>query len=151
MTGVRHWLRSRLVVALLVLVAVAIGGVRAYDALQPRPPQRPLPAASASLHEVATAYLDAAVRQDCGMTRALSTAGARFSWCTSPTMTSYRALTGPTVLTSKQVDGPEQKCMSFWMTNTESSDGSLQAGDQPWDLCFVSTPAGWRVANQGQG
>ena len=132
-------------------VAVGVVGVWAYRASQQEPPQRPLPAAGASLHEVATAYLDAAVRQDCGFTRAMTVREQLFAWCTSPTMTAYRDLTGPTVLTPDQTGGPEQQCLSFRMTSTESGDASLEAGDQPWSLCFVSTPAGWRVANQGQG
>ena len=133
----------------LVVLAAGAGGVWAYQAAQPQPPQRPLSAATASLHEVATAYLDAAVRQDCGFTRAMTVRAELFAWCTSPTMTAYRDLTGPTVLPAEQAGGVEEQCMSLQMTNTESRDGSLQASDQPWSLCFVSTPAGWRVANQG--
>ena len=137
--------------ATLVALAAGAGGAWAYEAAQPQPPQRPLPIASASLHDAATAYLDAAVRQDCGFTRAMTVREELFAWCTSPTMTAYRGLTGPTVLTAEQAGGAEEQCMSFEMTTTESRDGSMQAGDQPWSLCFVGTPAGWRVANQGQG
>lgn len=151
MTGVRQWVRSRPIVALLVLVVAAVGGLVAYEAAQPQPPRRPLPAASASLHEVATAYLDAAVRQDCEMTRALTIPGDVFAWCTSPTMTAYRDLAGPTALTAEQAGGQEEQCLSFEMTGSEAGAKSLQSAARPWSLCLVSTPAGWRVANQGQG
>ncbi|WP_323095837.1 hypothetical protein [Intrasporangium sp. YIM S08009] len=104
-----------------------------------------------SLRDAATAYLDAAVRQDCGFTRAMTVREELFAWCTSPTMTSYGDLGGPTVLTAEQAGGEEEQCVPFRMTSTESRDGSMQAGEQPWSLCFVSTPVGWRVANQGQG
>lgn len=150
MTGVRQWRRSRVLVASAV-VAAGAGGVWAYQASQPQPPQRPLPAATASLHEVATAYLDAAVQQDCEMTRALTVPGDAFAWCTSPTMTAYRDLTGPTVPTAEQAGGQEEQCLSFEMTGSDAGARSLQSAVRPWSLCFVRTPAGWRVANQGQG
>ena len=151
MTGVRQWVRSRPIVALLVLVAVAIGIIWAYKTAQPQAPQRPLPPASASLRDVATAYLDAAVHQDCEMTRALTVPGDVFAWCTSPTMTAYRDLAGPAVLTAEQAGGQEEQCLSFEMTGSEAGARSLQSAVRPWSLCFVSTPVGWRVANQGQG
>ena len=128
MTGVRQWVRSRPIVALLVLVAVAIGIIWAYKTAQPQAPQRPLPPASASLRDVATAYLDAAVHQDCEMTRALTVPGDVFAWCTSPTMTAYRDLAGPAVLTAEQAGGQEEQCLSFEMTGSEAGAQVVAVG-----------------------
>ena len=110
-------------------------------------PDRPLPPAGASVADVAAAYLDAAVRQDCAFTRAL-TLGCTHAWCTPPTMTAYRNLE-ELVLLLKEQAGRDEKCVSFEMTTTESSDGSLTAGTRPWSLCFVSTADGWRLYDQG--
>ncbi|XGX78983.1 hypothetical protein LQK93_01781 [Terrabacter sp. BE26] len=97
--------------------------------------------------DVAKAYLDAAVRQYCAFTEAL-TVGRTLAWCTSPTMTAYRNIEQP-VLLSKEQAGRDEQCVSFEMTSTESSDGSLTAGTRPWSLCFVDTPNGWRLNDQG--
>ena len=66
----------------------------------------------------------------------------------SPTMTAYRNLEGPVSFTKEQA-GRDEQCVSFEMTTTESSDGSIAAGDGPWSLCFVSTDDGWRLYDQG--
>jgi hypothetical protein len=113
----------------------------------PSQPDRPLPPVGATVAAVAAAYLDAAVRQDCAFTEAL-TIGRTLAWCTSPTMTAYRNIEEP-VLRPKEQAGRDEQCISFEMTNTESSDGSLTDGTRPWSLCFVSTPDGWRLYDQG--
>jgi hypothetical protein len=132
-------------IAWLAAVAVLALGLWIFRANQPH---EPLPPANASVTQVATAYLDAAVRQDCGFTRALTTQRT-FSWCSSPSMTAYRDLTGP-VAVSAEGGGVAQQCMSFGMTTTGSGDGSIPEGDVQWGLCFVSTDAGWRVHDQGK-
>lgn len=110
-------------------------------------PDRALPPAGATVADVAAAYLDAAVRQDCAFTEAL-TIGRTLAWCTSPTMTAYHKVEEPVLLPKKQA-GRDEQCVSFEMTATESIDGSLSAGTRPWSLCFVSTPEGWRLYDQG--
>jgi hypothetical protein len=30
-------------------------------------------------------------------------------------------------------------------------DGTMPTGWQPWSLCFVKNPGGWRLFDQGQG
>lgn len=110
-------------------------------------PDQPLPPARSAVATVAAAYLDAAVRQDCAFTDALTMART-FSWCTSPTMTAYRNLEGPVSFTKEQA-GRDEQCISFEMTTIESSDGSIAAGEGPWSLCFVSTDDGWRLYDQG--
>jgi hypothetical protein len=129
--------------------AVALGLVAVAGWTHFRPssePDRPLPSAEAPVAEVAAAYLQAAVRQDCAFTKAL-TIGRTLAWCTSPTMTAYRNVEEPVL--PKEQAGRDEHCVSFEMTNTESSDGSLSAGTRPWSLCFVSTPGGWRLYDQG--
>lgn len=139
----RTMTRAGTVAALVVVVA---GGWLRFG--PPSQPDQPLPAADASVSTVAIAYLNAAVRQDCAFTGAL-TMGRTFAWCTSPTMTAYRDVKDPVLLPKEQA-GRDQQCIPFEMTNTESSDGSLTAGDRrPWNLCFVSTVDGWRVYDQG--
>lgn len=130
--------------------AVALGLVAVAGWTQFGPssqPDRPLPPAGASAADVAAAYLNAAVRQDCAFTEAL-TIGRTLAWCTSPTMTAYRNIEEP-VLRPKEEAGRNEQCISFEMTNTESSDGSLTAGRRPWSLCFISTGDGWRLYDQG--
>ncbi len=133
-------------VALVTALAVVAAGGWTFLG-PPSQPDQPLPPADATVVTVGTAYLQAAVRQDCAFTEAL-TMSRTFSWCTAPTMTTFRNLAGPTHFTKEQA-GQDQQCMSFEMTNTESSDGSLTAGDRPWSLCFVSTNEGWRLYDQG--
>jgi hypothetical protein len=130
--------------------AVALGLVAVAGWMHFRPsaqPDRPLPPAGATVADVAAVYLDAAVRQDCAFTEAL-TVGRTLAWCTSPTMTAYRNIEAPVLLPKEQA-GRDEQCISFEMTTTESSDGSLTAGTRPWSLCFVSTPDGWRLYDQG--
>ncbi|GAA1891101.1 hypothetical protein [Lapillicoccus jejuensis] len=97
------------------------------------------------MRDVAAVYLDAAVHHDCTTTQALTT-GATPAWCTDPTMTSYRNVTGPTLL---QQPGRDLQRVSFTMTNTESAEHSLNPATRPWSLCFARSAAGWRVADQG--
>lgn len=130
--------------------AVALGLVAVAGWAHFRPssqPDRPLPPAGAPVADVAAAYLDAAVRQDCAFTEALPM-GRTLAWCTSPTMTAYRNVEKP-VLVPKDQAGRDEQCISFEMTTTESSDGTLTAGTRPWSLCFVSTADGWRLHDQG--
>ena len=133
------------VATLAVLTAITVGGWMFLG--PPSEPDQPLPSADAAVATVAAAYLDAAVRQDCAFTGALTLART-FSWCTSPTMTAYRDLQGRLSFTKGQA-GRDEQCISFEMTTTESSDGSIAAGDGPWSLCFVSTDDGWRLYDQG--
>ncbi len=119
---------------LAVLTAITVGGWMYLG--PPSEPDQKLPPADATVATVAASYLDAAVRQDCPFTDALTLART-FSWCTSPTMTAYRNLEGPVSFTKEQA-GRDEQCVSFEMTTTESSDGSIAAGDGPWSLCFVS-------------
>lgn len=130
---------------LAALTIITVGGWMYLG--PPSEPDQALPPANATVDTVAASYLDAAVRHDCAFTDALTLART-FSWCTSPTMTSYRNLQGPVWFTKEQA-GRDEQCISFEMTTTESSDGSIAAGDGPWSLCFVSTDDGWRLYDQG--
>lgn len=60
--------RTRLVIGTAALVAV-VGTVVAVTVHGPSGPSRPLRADDASARTVATAFLDAAVRRDCGSLR----------------------------------------------------------------------------------
>ena len=135
----------RLVVAAVVVSVLAVVGWRWVDRTFVL--DRPLPARGASVTEVATAYLDAAVRQDCAFTQALTLERA-FAWCVSPTMTAYSDVERPTFLPAADA-GRDEWCVGFTMTTTESADGSLSEGTLPWNLCFVATDQGWRVHDQG--
>jgi len=130
------------------LVAVAIVGAAAvlavaYALLNPADPtpRGRVPGATAPMSTVADTYLNAAEHEDCGMTRVLTTSHTA-AWCDDPHLTSYR-LVGRT--------GDDGECMSYVITTTGSSDGSMNAGTEPWSFCFVQTKAGWRLWDQGQG
>jgi hypothetical protein len=47
--------------------------------------------------------------------------------------------------------GRGEECVSFEMYPHGSADGTKPTGWQPSGLCFVKTPVGWRLYNQGQG
>lgn len=104
-----------------------------------RGPAHPLPPANAPVAQVAAAYFDAALHQDCATTEAL-TVGQTFAWCTNPTMTSYGDLGPPTLLPKEQA-GQDLQCVTATITDTPSSDGSLNAATRPWSLCFPHSAA----------
>ncbi|NEN06436.1 hypothetical protein G3T36_11190 [Diaminobutyricibacter tongyongensis] len=90
---------------------------------------------------VAHTYVEAAKHQDCGTTRALTTTNT-WAWCDDPRLISYKTV-GRT--------GADGECIDYQITITASSDGSMDAGTEPWSLCFRQTKAGWRLWDQGQG
>jgi hypothetical protein len=46
--------------------------------------------------------------------------------------------------------GRNEECVPFEMYTHGSSDGTMPVGWQPWELCLVRTPSGWRLWDQGQ-
>ncbi|KQR52654.1 hypothetical protein ASF88_14220 [Leifsonia sp. Leaf336] len=85
--------------------------------------------------------MEAAKSQDCGMTRALTSANT-WAWCDDPRLISYV----PEGTTPSDSD-----CEAYMVTITASTDGSMEAGTEPWSLCFRRTDSGWRLWDQGQG
>jgi len=109
-----------------------------------------LPPASASPERVARLYLRAAVSGNCALTAELTAPHATWSWCQDPKLLAYRS-PGSVEHVPASEAGRSEECVQFEMYTHGSSDGSMPVGWQPWSLCFVSTHAGWRVFDQGQG
>jgi len=125
-----------------VAVVIGLACVPALaNALFNTPPRGVVPGKNASLSTVAHTYMEAARSQDCGMTRALTSANT-WAWCDDPRLLSYQG-GGPTP--------SDDKCIAYMVTITASSDGSMHAGTEPWSLCFRQTDSGWRLWDQGQG
>lgn len=129
--------------ALAIVVGFAGCLALAFVLLNPQPvtPRGPVPASFAPMSTVARTYVEAAKHHDCGMTRALTTSNT-WAWCDDPRLISYKLLSRT---------GDDGECMAYMITITASSDGSMDAGTEPWSLCFRQTKAGWRLWDQGQG
>ena len=109
----------------------------------------PGPPAAASPERVARIYLGAAVAGNCKLTAALTVAHT-WNWCQDPRLLNYRAVRKPEHVPASDA-GRSEECVAFEMDTHGSSDGSTPAGWQPWSLCLIKTPAGWRLHDQGQG
>lgn len=114
-------------------------------------PAGPVPNASTSVEQTARTYLIAATTGDCAMTKALTEPGTSkaSAWCTNPRMLSYSDVKVPEHVSASEA-GVDEECVGFTMRSTGTDDQALPAGTLPWSLCFVRTPAGWRVHDQGQ-
>ncbi|MFF2050018.1 hypothetical protein ACFVU2_00330 [Leifsonia sp. NPDC058194] len=124
----------------LALTASAIGVVLLANPSAPEP----VPGRDATLASVARTYLEAAKHHDCGLTRALTTAHT-WAWCDDPRLLSYTERVVPPDDTES--DNP---CLDYTIDTTGTASGSLPRGEEPWVLCFVQTPDGWRLRDQGQ-
>jgi hypothetical protein len=112
-----------------------------------RSPSAPLPSPSSSPQQVAQIYLAAAKAHDCDLTASLTLAHT-WNWCDDPRLLEYRSV-GVGSLEPAKYAGRDERCVPFEMNTDGSSDGTLEAGWGPWELCFVKTSAGWRVYDQG--
>jgi hypothetical protein len=109
----------------------------------------PAPPAAASPGRVARVYLRAAVAGDCELTAEL-TLSHTWNWCGDPKLLGYRSVRSPDHVPASEA-GRSEECVAFEMYTHGSSDGSMPTGWQPWSLCLVKAPAGWRLFDQGQG
>jgi hypothetical protein len=142
---------------LAVLLAGGVGACASSDTDAPAAKassatigaQLPVPARSTSPEQVASVYLRAAKAQDCRLTAAL-TLPHTWSWCRDPRLLDYRSVGSANFVPASEA-GRDEKCVGFEMDTHGSSDGSMPIGWQPWRLCLVSTSAGWRLYDQGQG
>ena len=142
MTGVVRRLACAVTLIPLASVLVACSGTsRASGA--------PAPPAAASPGQVARAYLRAAVTGNCTLTTEL-TLPHTWNWCGDPKLLGYRSVRSPYYVPASEA-GRNEECVPFEMYTHGSSDGTMPAGWQPWSLCFVTTRAGWRLFDQGQG
>lgn len=137
-----------IVAAVLVLGAASFTinrGIRA-SALQ-----SDMPAATASAPRVMKTYLDAAKRQDCDLTAALTTATGDPAWCGSrgpmagwlgedPQLRSYTNLSAP----QRYVSG--KTCFTADIDQTGVMGAS--PGELPFEFCLMQTQHGWRVVSE---
>jgi hypothetical protein len=108
-----------------------------------------VPAVAASPGQVAGVYLRAAVAGNCELTSEL-TLPHTWNWCGDPKLLGYRSVRSPYYVPASEA-GRNEECVPFEMDTHGSSDGSMPTGWQPWGLCFVKTPVGWRLFDQGMG
>lgn len=113
-------------------------------------PAPPAPPAAASPERVARVYLRAAFTGKCVLTAELTLPQATRNWCNDPKLLNYRSVGSPYRVPASEA-GRNEECVAFQMYTHGSSDGSMPTGWQPWSLCFVRTPVGWRLYDQGQG
>jgi len=108
-----------------------------------------IPPVAASPERVARVYLHAALTSNCSLTAEL-TLSHTWNWCDDLKLLDYRAVQSPYYVPASNA-GRNEECVQFEMYTHGSSDGTMPAGWQPWELCFVKTHAGWRLFDQGQG
>jgi hypothetical protein len=132
-----------------VLTLIPLASVLVACSSTSKAPGVPAPPASAPPGQVAHVYLQAAVTGNCRLTAEL-TLSQTWNWCDDPKLLDYRSVQSPDLVPASEA-GRNEECVRFEMYTHGSSDGSMPAGWQPWSLCFVTTPAGWRVYDQGMG
>jgi hypothetical protein len=131
------------------LPLTSLAGVLAACSSAPSPSGTSVPPSAASSAQVARAYLRAALTGNCTVTAAL-TLSHTWSWCDDPRLLDYRSVQSPSGVPVSEA-GRNEQCVPFQMYTHGSSDGTMPAGWQPWQLCFVRAQAGWRLYDQGQG
>ncbi|OIH94067.1 hypothetical protein [Curtobacterium sp. MCBA15_001] len=136
-------------VAVVVAVVLTVVGLNARGASGP---SAPLPATDAGPRSVATAFLDAAVRRDCGSLRALSSPDDTL-WCPS---TAWERLQGndPRLRSwggLRRVPGAAdgQQCFSDDLRQTGVM--GMDPGPITWGLCLQRVSGSWRVSSEGVG
>lgn len=144
--------RPALVVA-STLVALLVAGIVVVNLPGRSGPSAPLPGADASPTTVARAFLDAAVRRDCGSMRALSSPDDT-NWCPASLWTQWTGEGDPTMYSwntlqavSDRTD-PEQ-CYQYGL----DQDGlvGMADGRNTWGLCLRHGLGGWQVTSEGVG
>ena len=116
---------------------------------------RALHAAHASPVTMTRVYLSAAEHGDCALTGRLTTSHT-FSWCagpltwvnSDPELLSYRDV-GKRAVVAEGVADRREACVPT--TIDQRGMSGAEAGRISWGWCWVQTPAGWRLWDQGQG
>lgn len=147
----RTRLRRYGAVVLIAVGAVSVGGVTVLT-LQPHDPSNSSVAGaelspSASVSEVAAAYMRAAQNRNCSLTAEM-TLDHTWSWCNDPKLHTWHR-SGRIINMPAAQTGKAEACVPFEIATTGSRDGSIPSGNTPWDLCFVHTGSGWRLYDQG--
>jgi hypothetical protein len=135
-----------LVVVGAAVLAISVALLKPFASRDPVPATM-IPAANATVTDVADTYMRAVDSQHCEISRALTLPTTR-AWCTDPELISYRR-DGEPVAIAGPPGGPNQTCVPYVIETTESADRSLDAGVRPWSLCFTRTAQGWRLSDQG--
>lgn len=146
--------RPRLAAVVLGAVLLAlVGGIVAVNAPGRSGPSAPLPRADAAPSTVARAFLDAAVRRDCGAMRALSSPDDT-DWCPASLWTQWTGEGDPTMhswaaLRSESDPGDAEQCYEYDL----DQDGlvGMEDGRNTWGLCLRQGLGGWRVTSEGVG
>lgn len=131
------------------LALVSLAGLLGACSGTPRASGASMPSVAASPEQFARAYLRAAVVGNCTLTAEL-TLPHTWNWCGDPRLLDYRSVRGPNYVPASEA-GRDEECVPFEMYTHGSSDGTMPSGWQPWSLCLVKTPAGWRLFDQGMG
>lgn len=151
-----------MLVGVLAAVLVAAGAVTAVSMTRAHAVATRLPPASASSEQVLRVYLRAAKAHDCGVTEALTTenGGRDTAWCGGrnpaswfdghPDLLGYRNIGTVSRLSAKETGRSPEECIPVDVTETNMS--GAEPGALPgWQFCFVHTPAGWRLTDEGYG
>ena len=114
------------------------------------------PARDASPVAVTRTYLDAAEWHDCDLTARLTTSHTT-AWCGGlrgwaegePTLTGYGHVARHAVREGPPTADRTEECVA----TTVAQRGLVgpDRGTLPWEWCWVRTPDGWRLWDQGQG
>ena len=131
------------------LMLICLAGVLMACSGAPSAAGVSVPPVAASPERVARVYLHAAVTSNCGLTAEL-TLSHTWNWCDDPKLLDYRGVRSPYYVPASNA-GRNEECVPFEMDTHGSSDGSMPTGWQPWSLCLVKTPVGWRLYDQGMG
>ncbi|AMM21436.1 hypothetical protein AX769_16480 [Frondihabitans sp. PAMC 28766] len=110
--------------------------------------------------QVPLVYLRAAEAHDCTLTEALSATDdeRQVAWCgrrfsllgTHPDLLSFKNIAKPIDEPEFGQNGPPSQCYPVDITETNMT--GAQPGAMPgWQFCFIHTPAGWRLAQEGYG
>lgn len=146
------------VIGVAALIAAGVGaGVAHADQVSAA-----IPPASASPEQVVRVYLRAAKAHDCAVTEALtvSSGDARsMAWCghrvqsifsNHPDLLAYRNIRDTSRVPADETGGTVEDCIPVDITETNMS-GAEPGEMDGWQFCFIRTPSGWRVADEGYG
>jgi hypothetical protein len=135
------------------LVVLLTAGIVVVNVPGRSGPSAPLPRADAPPATVARAFLDAAVRRDCGSMRALSTPDDT-NWCPASLWTQWTGEGDPTMhswttLQSVSDRNDPEQCYQYGL----DQDGlvGMASGANTWGLCLRRGNDGWRVTSEGVG
>lgn len=141
--------------AAIVLAAGVLGIVdeaQATAAHQAAALQRAIPPASASPEQVLDVYLRAAKAHDCILTAALMAPGTQIEpWCGGHNPANTMLGDAPEILDYSR-DGGSVGDNCYPVDITQTGVTGAEPGDLPgWEFCFVHTPEGWRLNDEGYG